>query len=261
VEAADGVCNNRQGTAKGKPVARRGRKAGGLEHEIARLPVEQGGYPVLSPTSHLTPAGHSRNSLRLLAALVIALTGAASMLMQAVSADAAETTACNAGTLSTPFSKWGDDNLYALIPGGHFEAGEPAWTLSGGTKLAAGSEPWAVTGSLGKSSLSIPAGGSARSSFICVTPEDRTFRFFDRSEAASGSLLVSIVFQTPKGNVVIKGVALSVANSWLPSEILHTGAAIASAITGKEEVHVALQFESLKGTTRVDDVFLDPRHH
>ncbi len=215
---------------------------------------------MLSPASDFTSTGRSRSSLRSTAALLVALAAAASTLVQAAPANAAETTACNAGALSTPFSKWGDQNLYTLVPGGHFEASEAAWTLSGKAELASGAEPWAVTGSLGKYSLSIPQGGSAESPFMCVTPEDRTLRFFDRGEAAGGSLVANIVFETAKGNVVKKTGTVSPGTSWAPSEIFHTGAAVAAAIKGGEHVYLALQFESVKGTTRVDDVFLDPRH-
>ena len=68
--------------------------------------------------------------------------------------------ACSPSAQSRPFARWLDFARYELAPGGDFESA--TWTLTGGAKLVAGSEPYAVTGTLGSSSLSLPAGSSAR---------------------------------------------------------------------------------------------------
>src|SRR5208283_5878208 len=109
-------------------------------------------------------------------------------LLPVATAEAATATSCPVTTLVPPFLKWEDSNYYSLVPGGSFEAGEPAWTLSGGAKVAPGSETFAVTGTLGKSSLSLAEGASAQSPVICVEPNDRTFRFFARSEGTSANV-------------------------------------------------------------------------
>jgi hypothetical protein len=214
---------------------------------------------VFTSSSYLTQAVRNRGSSWSLAGALTVVTLAAGMIFAAGSAHA-ETAGCGSGVLSTPFSQWGDTNLYTLLPGGSFESGSPAWTLSRGANVAAGSEPYAVTGSLGSSSLSIPPGGSARSPFVCVTPADRTFRFFQRGETAGATLVVSVVYQTLLGNVEVLDGAIAPPRSWSPSPIFHTHVALASAISG-ETVHLAVRFTSLLGTSRVDDVFLDPRHH
>jgi hypothetical protein len=214
---------------------------------------------VFTSSSYVTQAARTRRSLRSLAGAITVVTLAAGMAFAAGSAHA-ETAGCGSGALSTPFSQWGDTSLYTLLPGGSFESGTPAWTLSGGAKVAAGSEPYAVTGSLGSSSLSIPFGGSARSPFVCVTPADRTFRFFQRTETLLASLAVSVVYQTILGNVEVPNVTLTPTSKWSPSSIFHTHVALASVVSG-ETVHLAVRFTSLLGTSRVDDVFLDPRMH
>jgi hypothetical protein len=213
---------------------------------------------VFAYSSYSIQAVRTRSSA-LLAGVLTIVTLAAGMAFAAGAAHA-ETAGCGSGTLTTPFSPWGDTNLYTLLPGGSFESGSPAWTLSGGAKVAAGSEPYAATGSLGSSSLSLPAGGSARSPFVCVTPADRTFRFFQRRETALASVVVSVVYQTLLGNVELADGTITPTTGWNPSSIFHTHVALASLVSG-ETVHLAVRFTSLLGTSRVDDVFLDPRHH
>ncbi len=145
------------------------------------------------------------------------------------------------------------------MAGGNFEGSAPAWTLSGGAQRVAGSEPYAATGSLGASSLALPVGASAQSPFTCVGSEERTFRFFARSEETEATVRAFVVFATPLGNVAVPVGKVVLKSSWGPSPILQTGAALATAIANGN-VHVALRFTSLSGSARIDDVFLDPRH-
>jgi len=170
----------------------------------------------------------------------------------------ASTATCPSSTLSQPFLKWGDESFYTLVPGGHFEQAPSEWTFSGGARLAAGGEPYGVTGAVGAFSLALPAGASAQSPFICVEPSDRTFRFFARSEGTAATVLVQVVYETSKGSVASAGKQLALGSRWEPSPILHTGAALVTAITG-ETVHLAFRFTAVSRTSRIDDVFIDPR--
>jgi hypothetical protein len=165
---------------------------------------------------------------------------------------------CPATTLGQPFLKWGDANHYSLASGGAFEPGEVGWTLAGAAKTAPGSETFAVGGKLGTSSLDLPEGAGAQSPVTCVEPSDRTFRFFLRSETAAATVVVSVVYQSAAGNISIPVKALSVGSSWALSPALETGAARASAISGGV-AHLSIRFAALKGTVRIDDVYLDPR--
>jgi hypothetical protein len=160
--------------------------------------------------------------------------------------------------LVQPFSRWEDANYYSLVPGGSFESAEPAWKLSGGATIAAGSEPYAATGTLGKSSLRLPVGATAQSPFMCVEPNDRTFRFFLRAEGPTAALATHLVYESTEGLLPIPVRVLAVGGAWEVSPILHTGAARKTAISGGI-AYLSIGFASVYGTVRVDDVYLDPR--
>src|SRR4051794_25094196 len=68
---------------------------------------------------------------------------------------------CASEQFSQPFGKWGDKANYTPVPGGAFESGQKAWTLSGGAKVATGNESYKVRSSTDSQSLYIPAGGVA----------------------------------------------------------------------------------------------------
>ena len=114
---------------------------------------------------------------------VVCAVGAAGVLALIVSdaqADPVETTSlvslntCNSSALTHPFAPWLDSADYELAPGGNFESS--TWTLTGGAKRAAGSDPYAATGTLGSSSMSLPAGSSAQSPLTCVDAAYPTIR-------------------------------------------------------------------------------------
>lgn len=188
--------------------------------------------------------------------LAFALTAAIGVVPAGVAQ--AATASCPVPVLSQPFLKWSDSNYYSLVPGGSFETSPGEWSLAGGAARAAGSEPYGVTGSVGSWSLGLPGGSAAQSPFMCVEPNDRTFRFFARSEKGEAVLRVQLVYQTAAGYLISTGSKVSVKSSWEPSAILHTGAAQVTAVTG-ETAHLALRFTVVSGSARIDDVFLDPR--
>jgi hypothetical protein len=183
---------------------------------------------------------------------------ASTAVLPVAGAQAASATSCPASTLSQPFVKWSDSNYYSLAPGGSFESGEAAWTLTGGAKVASGSENFAVTGKLGSSSLSLPKGASAQSPFTCIEPNDRTLRLFAHSEGSSSSVLVSVVYQTIIGNIVIPVGTGAPSSSWAPTSAYHTGVLI-GALLSEGSIHVAIRVSAVTGASRVDDVFIDPR--
>jgi hypothetical protein len=210
--------------------------------------------PILS---QVRAARKSAGSLVVLAGTLAGLGLVSAALPVAAQAAAAAT--CPEATLVQPFLKWEDSGYYSLIAGGSFEAGEPAWTLSGGAKVASGSETFAVTGKLGKSSLGLPQGASAQSQVICVEPNDRTFRFFARAEGTSATVTVKVVYENSAKN---KSVTLTrsgtVSSSWAPSPILETGVPASSMVSGGV-ADLSITVTATKGTARIDDVYLDPR--
>jgi hypothetical protein len=173
-------------------------------------------------------------------------------------AQAASVAKCESASLSEPFLKWGDTNTYSLAPSGDFESSTPAWIVSGGAQRAAGSEPFAVTGSVGSSSLALPMGAQAQSPFTCIEPNDRTLRFFARSEGPEARVRVSVVYQTILGNIALPVGTAILKSSWEPTATFHTGVLL-GALLSDGSVHVALRFTPVSGNSRIDDVFIDPR--
>ncbi len=197
-------------------------------------------------------------SLRLASAVaVLTVSGLAGGLSLAT-AQAASVAKCESASLSEPFLKWGDTNTYSIAPSGDFESSTPAWTLSGGAQRVTGSEPFAVTGILGSSSLALPMGAQAQSPFTCIEPNDRTLRFFARSDGAEAHVRVSVVYQTILGNVALPVGTAVVKSSWEPTATFHTGVLL-GALLSEGSIHVALHFTPVSGNSRIDDVFIDPR--
>lgn len=160
---------------------------------------------------------------------------------------------CNASALSQPFVRWLDFAQYELAPGGDFASS--TWTLTGGAKRVAGSEPYAATGTLGSSSLSLPAGSSAQSPLTCVDAAYPTIRFFI---AGQGSVAVNVV-DGSSGSVIPAGVAVA-GDDWSPTPVMLTNSAVLGALSGGT-AQVSLTFIGVSGSPRVDDVFIDPWGH
>ena len=166
----------------------------------------------------------------------------------AAQTDLAGAQTCPSPAVSQAFAPWGDSSWYTLAPGGDFES--PAWSLENGAQIVSGSEPFAATGTLGSSSVSLPAGSSAQSPSTCVTAADPTMRFFT---AGSGIVLVQVVY----GRWTIPVGAINAGGQWAPSRVLQTGSAIWGALSGGS-AQISLRFTALSGDPQIDDVFIDP---
>jgi hypothetical protein len=193
-----------------------------------------------SPVRRLVGGVSIAIALGLAAALALPVSGAA--------ADPINLAACNNAVLSQAFAPWADPSSYELAPGGDFETA--AWTLGGGAQLTSGSEPYAATGSLGDSSLLLPAGSSAESPVTCVDAAYPTVRFF---MAGSGLVAVSIV---DDGLAVPAGVAVA-PGGWQPTPVMVTESPLLGVLSGGT-AHVSLQLTALAGDPQIDDVFIDP---
>ena len=155
---------------------------------------------------------------------------------------------CNLSALSQPFAPWLDLAQYELAPGGDFESS--TWSLTGGAELVAGSEPYAATGTLGSSSLSLPAGSSAQSPLTCVDAAYPSIRFFI---AGQRSVAVNLV---DGSSVIPAGVAVA-GGEWSPTPVMLTLSAVLGALSGGT-AQVSVSFTGLSGSPRIDDVFIDP---
>ncbi len=210
----------------------------------------------------LTELSTSHRSLRPIRRLSLAL-AATSLLLGASFAGGAQAAlisagACNDAPLSHPFLQWGDSSSYELVPGGDFEGSASNWTLSGGAKLAAGSEPHGATGSVGSSSLVLRAGASAQSPFICANASYPTFRFFARNDGLLSTVLVQVVYKTALGSVAVPLGVVALSGEWQPTLPMLTGSVALGVLSGGT-AHIALRFTAVTGTSDVDDVFVDPR--
>jgi hypothetical protein len=182
--------------------------------------------------------------------MTVALTTAAAVAVPVATAQASliNLDACNLSPLSQPFTPWLDSASYELAPGGDFES--PSWTLSGGAALVPGSEPFAATGTLGASSLSLPAGASAQSPATCVDAAYPTVRFFT---SGVGLVAVSVVY----GDLTLPAGVATATGGWSPSLQSLTSSAIV-ALTADGSAQVSIRLTALLGNVRVDDVFVDP---
>jgi hypothetical protein len=169
------------------------------------------------------------------------------------------TTPCGAPTLTQPFTPWSDSGYYWLLPGGNFEGSLSGWTLSGGAGTVAGSEPYAVTGSLGARSMALPAGSSVQTPFNCVDGADTYFRFFALNRTAAAAINVSVVYAIAGVQTAFAVGTVSGDATWAPSIPLHTGGKIASKLSANGTAEMAIRFTASGGTSQIDDVFVDPR--
>jgi hypothetical protein len=166
--------------------------------------------------------------------------------------------ACDTSTLTQPFAHWGDTNDYKLVSGGSFESGTTGWKLSGGARVTSGSEPYAVTGAVGKYSLYLPAGASAQAPATCVNAAYPSLRLFGRNSGLLSTVLVQLVYTNsllgllpiPVGTVALSG-------QWAPSLPMLTASAVSGLLSGGTS-QLAVRFTALTGSSQIDDVFVDP---
>lgn len=169
------------------------------------------------------------------------------------------TTNCSAQVLETPFTRWGDQSLYTLVPGGSFEGGATGWTLAGGAKAVAGNESYAVGGAGDATSLRLPPGSTAVSAPICVSLQHPTLRFFaKRNSGLLSTLVVAARVRLQLGGTldVPVGVIAS-GGSWTPTAPIVYLANVLPLLPG-QYTPVQFTFTPLLGDWSVDDVYVDP---
>jgi hypothetical protein len=180
--------------------------------------------------------------------VALGLAGAVALPISAAQAGLVNLNNCSGAQLSQAFAPWSDPSWYELAPGGDFE--RSSWSLGGGARVVPGSEPYAATGTLGQSSLSLPVGSSAQSPVTCVDAAYPTVRFFT---AGTGLIAVSVV----DGGLAIPAGVASAGGEWQPTPVLITASPLLALLSGGT-AHVSLQLTALSGDPQVDDVFIDP---
>jgi len=171
-------------------------------------------------------------------------------------ADVLAQSSCTPAPASPVFLPWGDPASYALVPGGDMEGSLAGWTLAGGAAATGGSETYGVTGSVGSSSLSLPAGAGALSPVSCVNVPNPSVELFTRSDTPGATLTVWAVLQRTNGNTLNVPVgSVSTSSSWQPSGPLTFTPPQANK---NGNLLIALAFQAVGGSIQVDDTYVDP---
>jgi hypothetical protein len=189
------------------------------------------------------------------AVVVLGLVGGTiAMAMGAAPASAGLGLACPSAT-STPFAGWKDYANYAFAPDGGFEAGGTGWALSGGTHAVTGNESFYVHGGSDRTSLSLPAGGSALSPPMCISILSSKMRFLVRGDSGS-SVKVQIIYRGLLSSVlgIFDGGTISAGGSWKPSPAVGMLGGVLPLLTAS----VSFRFTAVGGVAGIDDVYLDP---
>jgi hypothetical protein len=168
--------------------------------------------------------------------------------------------ASGCGTASKVFAPWGDQDNYLLVPGGAFEPGHPAWTLSGGAKVVPGNEPFKVRAATDANSLYLPSGSSALSPTVCFGLGDWHARFFVRNVgSAQGSLRVDVAVKSLLGLVsILDGGSVSGTGVWAPSPRIGLTFTNLLSLLGVKAVAFRFRAVGSGAAFQVDDVYLDP---
>jgi len=195
-------------------------------------------------------------------ALGAVLTAAATVLLAAAGpAAAAESpdpaSTCGAAANGKPFSTWGDNANYVLLPDGGFEHGGMGWTLTG-ANVVDGNETFSVRACGDAKSLSLPAGAVATSPERQIDLSYPTLRLFARNTAAEGRLAVHVLFRTPdKVARQLKIADLSADAAWQPTRVVFLLANLLALYPGWDG-QVQFRFTANGGDWQIDDVFIDP---
>jgi hypothetical protein len=209
--------------------------------------------------------GHT--DVRRLVALLIATAAIAVLPASAAMAGVLVQSApsCSAQTLSQPFARWLDPLSYTLAPGGGFEAGGPAWKLSGNAAVVAGNEPFYVRAKSDTRSLRLPSGSSVTSPVMCVGLAHPTIRMFTKVSGGVpllSSLRIEALVEDNLGLIKsLPVLAVPLGSQWAPTLPGLLVANLLPLLPG-DMTPIAFKITAVgPGTWSVDDVYVDPWGH
>jgi hypothetical protein len=160
--------------------------------------------------------------------------------------DTTDAAACDDQDVVNPFARWHDDGDYSLAA--DFEDDLEDWTLEGGARVADGNERFDVGDEGDSGSLLLPVGAAATSAPICV-PDGAAFgRLFTRA-AKGGRLRIDVLAVDADGArraATLRGRG----RGWRLSRRIDLHA-------GDGATEVAIRFTAVRGSWRVDDLYVD----
>jgi hypothetical protein len=163
--------------------------------------------------------------------------------------------------VSAVFAPFGDTGSYFPLANSGFESGSASWALSGGAAQVAGDATTLIGAKKDAAALSLPAGSSASSAFVCVEPTAPSMRFMLKNTgAASSKLGLDVLYTDLSGKPGASQIATFTATSaWAPSPITYYYANLLALATGGT-TSVAFRFHPLDatGVWSIDDVYVDP---
>jgi hypothetical protein len=125
-------------------------------------------------------------------ALGVAALASALLALGSSAAVADSSSSCVTPTLTQPFTAWGDQNWYTLVPGQSPDNFDGAgWSLGGGATLTAVGLADGSTGSV----LDLPSGAWAVSPQVCVDSSYTSARTMIREPSGSDGLAMSVQYQ------------------------------------------------------------------
>jgi hypothetical protein len=176
----------------------------------------------------------------------------------AANAGSAPLGGCGDADLERPFLQFGDDDHYTLVSEGDFESGK-GWILTGGARIVAGNEPFAVHGPNEHRSLLLSPGTSATSRPICLALALPSLRFFTRA-TPGGILKVETIYQDAAGiRRVAEFARFGASSSWWATPPLCFLVNAAVPVRTDGTMIVSFRFTAITGGWQIDDVYVDPR--
>jgi hypothetical protein len=173
---------------------------------------------------------------------------------------AAQASPCSATATTKAFAAFGDNADYTLAPGGSFETGSAAWSLTN-SWVQSGNESFKVHGAADSKSLAVKATGKAASPEFCVSIEHPTFRLFARRTSGTWGVLYAKVRWKQNGvtNETVVGSYSAGDSVWHPTQSFNL-APVLGIWNGDQSFQVQLVFaaETGGGNWAIDDVYVDP---
>jgi hypothetical protein len=160
---------------------------------------------------------------------------------------------CPGGSEQT-FLPYGDPMWYAPVPGGSFEGGKAAWSLTAGARVVAGNEPFGL--GPGSAGLSLAEGASADSPTFCAAATTPTLRFAARSiDGVTGMLTVSV---TADGTRYLTVARLSGSGAWELTPALPIYLNYLGIFESNGRIDLTMRVTATSGSWLVDGVYIDP---